>query len=162
MGAPSTPWGTVSPRGWHVCLRPVASPSQHVCLRLGGGRPYTIPKPIRMLALGLGRCVCLRPEGVTGVEEMDQKGEENRLRRLLIFYDPLQVVASELRRVSEILERLEISAEASVHMVSALRRVEEQLERINNLLENIYKVLEEGKTARKSRKRDGGQKKVEG
>jgi len=96
------------------------------------------------------------------LRHMARRTGEDRLRRLLIFYDPLQVVASELRRVSESLERLEISAEASIQIVSALRRLEEQLERISNLLENIYKVLEEGKTARKSRKKDEGQKKVEG
>jgi len=59
------------------------------------------------------------------VEEMDQKGEENRLRRLLIFYDPMQAVANELRRVADSLERLEISSEARIHMVSTLKRVEE-------------------------------------
>ena len=51
---------------------------------------------------------------------MGRSGED-RLRELLIFYDPMQVVASELRRIADSLERLEVSAEASVQIVSALR-----------------------------------------
>jgi len=50
-----------------------------------------------------------------------RRSGEDRLRELLIFYDPMQAVASELRRIADSLERLEISAEASVQIVSALR-----------------------------------------
>jgi hypothetical protein len=50
-----------------------------------------------------------------------RRSGEDRLRELLIFYDPMQVVASELRRIADSLERLEVSAEASVQIVSALR-----------------------------------------
>ena len=56
-----------------------------------------------------------------GVEAWMRRSGEDRLRELLIFYDPMQAVASELRRIADSLERLEISAEASVQIVSALR-----------------------------------------
>jgi uncharacterized protein YlxW (UPF0749 family) len=107
------------------------------------------------------------PNGVMGVEAWMGRSGEDRLRRLLIFYDPMQAVASELRRVADSLERLEISAEASVQIVSALRRLEEQLERLNTLMEKIYNSIsdlevEEEKTKKKGkRKVNGGQTRID-
>jgi len=99
---------------------------------------------------------------------MGRSGED-RLRRLLIFYDPMQAVASELRRIADSLERLEISAEASVHIVSALRRLEEQLEKLNTLMEKLYNSIsdlevEKGREVKrpKGKKRvDGGQTRID-
>jgi hypothetical protein len=56
-----------------------------------------------------------------GVGAWMRRSGEDRLGELLTFYDPMQVVASELRRIADSLERLEVSAEASVQIVSALR-----------------------------------------
>jgi hypothetical protein len=94
-----------------------------------------------------------------GVEAWMGRSGEDRLRRLLIFYDPMQAVASELRRIADSLERLEISAEASVQIVSALRRLEEQLERLNTLMEKIYNSIlevEEEKTKKKGKRKING------
>jgi hypothetical protein len=119
--------------------------------------PYS--KPVRASASG---------SGVVGVEAWMGRSGEDRLRRLLVFYDPMQAVASELRRIADSLERLEISAEASVQIVSALRRLEEQLERLSTLLEKIYNSIsdlevEEGKTRKVKGKRrvDGGQTRID-
>jgi hypothetical protein len=120
--------------------------------------PYS--KPVRASASG---------SGVVGVEAWMGRSGEDRLRRLLVFYDPMQAVASELRRIADSLERLEISAEASVQIVSALRRLEEQLERLSTLLEKIYNSIsdfevEEGREVRKTkgkRRVDGGQTRID-
>ena len=121
--------------------------------------PYS--KPVRASASG---------SGVMGVEAWMGRSGEDRLRRLLIFYDPMQAVASELRRIADSLERLEISAEASVHIVSALRRLEEQLEKLNTLMEKIYNSIsindlevEEEKTRKMKGKRkiNGGQTRID-
>ena len=94
-----------------------------------------------------------------GVEAWMGRSGEERLRRLLIFYDPMQAVASELRRIADSLERLEISAEASIQIVSALRRLEEQLEKLNTLIVEV----EEGKTKKPKGKRrvNGGQTRID-
>ena len=84
------------------------------------------------------------------------KAGEDRLRRLLIFYDPLQAVASELQRIADSLEGVEMLGEAGVQITMMLRRIEEQLERINSLLENIYRVMEEEKDKKSRRKADDG------
>jgi len=111
-------WGMASP----LRLECVSAPSRmppSVCLRWEGAVSHS--KPMRVSALGLaGACVCARV-GVMGVGAWMGRSGEDRLRELLIFYDPMQVVASELRRIADSLERLEISAEASVQIVSALR-----------------------------------------
>ena len=100
---------------------------------------------------------------------MDRKEmDRDRLRRLLIFYDPMQAVASELRRIADSLERLEISAEASVQIVSALRRLEKQLENLNNILQKIYNSIsdleveeEKARKVKGKRRADGGQTRID-
>jgi len=77
------------------------------------------------------------------------KTGEDRLRRLLIFYDPLQAVASELQRIADSLEMVEMLGEAGVQAIMMLRRIEEQLDRLNTLMERICILLEaEGKARR--------------
>ena len=77
------------------------------------------------------------------------KTGEDRLRRLLILYDPLQAVASELQRIADSLEMVEMLGEAGVQAIMMLRRIEEQLDRLNTLMERICILLEaEGKARR--------------
>jgi len=88
---------------------------------------------------------------------------EDRLRRLLIFYDPLQAVAGELQRVADSLERIEMLGEAGVQVTMMLRRIEEQLDRLSTLLERMYALLEEERRASRRRGKDANcRKEVEG
>ena len=83
-----------------------------------------------------------------------KRAGESGLRRLLIYYDPLQGVALELRRIADSLERLEMLGEAGIQVTMMLRRIEEQLDRLNALMERICAILEEGGRASKRRGRD--------
>jgi hypothetical protein len=90
-----------------------------------------------------------------GVEAMGKKrAGESGLRRLLIYYDPLQGVALELQRIADSLERLEMLGEAGIQVTMMLRRIEEQLDRLNALMERICAILEEGGRSSKRRGRD--------
>jgi len=94
---------------------------------------------------------------------MGRGSKAGELRRLLIFYDPLQAVASELQRIADSLEGVEMLGEAGVQITMMLRRIEEQLDRLNTLVENIYKMLEEEKKVGKDRRRiDDKQSRIEG
>jgi hypothetical protein len=83
-----------------------------------------------------------------------KRAGESGLRRLLIYYDPLQGVALELQRIADSLERLEMLGEAGIQVTMMLRRIEEQLDRLNALMERIYAILEEGGRSSKRRGRD--------
>jgi len=74
---------------------------------------------------------------------MGRSKGDDRLRRLLIFYNPLQVVAAELQRIADSLERVELLGEAGVQVTVMLRRIEEQLDRLNSLMERVCALLEE-------------------
>jgi hypothetical protein len=83
-----------------------------------------------------------------------KRAGEDGLRRLLIYYDPLQGVALELQRIADSLERLEMLGEAGIQVTMMLRRIEEQLDRLNALMEKIYVILEEGGRSSRRRGRD--------
>jgi hypothetical protein len=94
---------------------------------------------------------------------------EDRLRRLLVFYDPLQGVASELQRIADSFERIEMLGEASIQVTMMLRRIEEQLDRLNALMERISRILEAEEKGRKTPRKGGkriddnsGQIKIDG
>jgi len=80
-----------------------------------------------------------------------KRAGESGLRRLLIYYDPLQGIALELQRIADSLERLEMLGEAGIQVTMMLRRIEEQLDRLNALMERICAILEEGGRASKRR-----------
>jgi len=83
-----------------------------------------------------------------------KRAGESGLRRLLIYYDPLQGVALELQRIADSLERLEMLGEAGVQVTMMLRRIEEQLDRLNTLMERICAILGEGGRSSRRRGRD--------
>ena len=84
---------------------------------------------------------------------MYREGSRTRLRRLIVYYDPLSIIAEELKSIAESLARLEIVGEAGIQITMQLRRIEEELEKLNRLLEELIKTIGDESTSRRKRTR---------
>ena len=84
---------------------------------------------------------------------MYREGSRTRLRRLIVYYDPLSIIAEELKSIAESLARLEIVGEAGIQITMQLRRIEEELEKLNRLLEELIKTMRDESTSRRKRTR---------
>ncbi len=82
-----------------------------------------------------------------------REGSRTRLRRLIVYYDPLSIIAEELKSITESLARLEIVGEAGVQITMQLRRIEEELDKLNRLLEELIKTMKDESTVKKKKTR---------
>jgi len=90
-----------------------------------------------------------------------REGSRTRLRRLIVYYDPLSIIAEELKSIAESLARLEIVGEAGIQITMQLRRIEEELEKLNRLLEELIKTIGDESTSRRKRTRTRLEKREE-